>query len=122
MVFELIRLGCLWSFIIFSWYSKVITIPLYCFVSLICTLAAVTNFHASIIKRQAEEAKPIEDEITIRIDKIKQSYVKKVEGKIDLLDKKIDVCDKNLAWNQNSHYWKNRLQQLKRQKQNVSIT
>ncbi len=112
LIFEIIRLGCLWSFVILNWFNKVITIPIYIFVSLTCALAAITSFHSNIIERQTQELKPLENELTRRIEIIKRKYAKDVTMELKSIKDKIDLCQRKLAWNPNSSYWKNRLSQL----------
>lgn len=119
VLFEIIRLGCLWSFVILNWLNKLITIPLYIFVSLICALAAITSFHSSIIERQKQDQKPLEEELSRRINIIKHEYAKRISNELIILNEKIDICQRKLALNPDAVYWKNRLSQRTTERQQL---
>lgn len=115
IVFESLRLGCLWGIALPGWSSKGVALPLYVIVAGSCSFAAITQFHAEIIEQYARERKPYEQEITRRIAEIKKAYAKQVNVKIADLENRINICDRKLALNPKSGYWNNRLDQLKDQ-------
>ena len=67
IVFESLRLGCLWGIALPGWSSKGVALPLYVIVAGSCSFAAITQFHAEIIEQYARERKPYEQEITRRV-------------------------------------------------------
>ena len=121
VVFEILRLGCLWSIVFREWILKFVAIPLYLLVSSACIFAAITSFHAKIIENHTTITKPYDQEVSRRIETIKRTYAQQIGNDLVKLDDKIDVCNRKIAWNPNSKYWKNRLAQLIASKQ-ISIS
>lgn len=112
VVFETLRLACLWSLVVSGWFAKVLAIPIYAIVTLTCAFVAITSFHAEIIESHTEATKIMEQELAKRIDLVKRAYAQKVENDLKRLDEKIDQCNLKLAMRPNSGYWHNRLEQV----------
>lgn len=112
LVFEALRLACLWSLVAHGWSVKALAIPIYGLVTITCVFASLTSFQAGIIKRHAEEMKPLESEIARRIALIKRTYAAEKTREIEELDQQLDRCNRGLALNPDSKYWRNRAEQL----------
>ncbi|KAA3656668.1 MAG: hypothetical protein DWQ10_14890 [Calditrichaeota bacterium] len=119
IVFESLRLGCLWGIALPGWSSKGVALPLYILVAGSCSFAAITQFHAEIIEQYAKERKPYEQETSRRIAEIKKAYAEQVNVKIADLEDRMNICNRKLASNPKYSYWNNRLDQLKDQHANA---
>lgn len=112
IVFEALRLACLWSLVAHGWSVKALAIPIYGLVTITCVFASLTSFQAGIIKRHAEEMNPFESEIARRIALIKRTYATEKTREIEDLDQQLDRCNRGLALNPDSKFWRNRAEQL----------
>lgn len=119
IIFETLRLTCLWSLAVYGWIRRIVAIPVYILVALTCAFASIASFHARILESHAEALKPAQTEISRKIELTKRAYVKMVMVDLKALDEKIDQCNRNLAWNPQSAYWKNRLEQLTIRRQEI---
>lgn len=119
VVFETLRLACLWSLVVTGWLAKVVAMPMYVMITMTCAFVAITSFHAEIIASYAQATKLTEQEIARRIGVIKHEYAKKVQNDLSKLDEEIDRCKRKLAFNQTAIYWKNRLEQLTTERQAI---
>ncbi|MCI0565235.1 MAG: hypothetical protein MN733_42765, partial [Nitrososphaera sp.] len=117
VVFETLRLACLWSLVNSRWLAKVLAIPVYTMTTLTCAFVAITSFHADIIESHTKATKSIEREIAKRIDLVRCAYVQKVEDDLNRLDERIDQCNRKLALYPTSSYWHNRLIQLQNERE-----
>ncbi len=111
VIFETIRVGCLWSLAVDRWTTRIVAVPVYVLVTLTCAFASVTSFHAKIVASHDAAMRPLKQEHSRRIDLIKRAYAKEAEIKLAELDGKIDICRQNLAKDPSQTYWKNRLDQ-----------
>ncbi len=119
VVFETLRLACLWSLMVRGWLAKVVAMPMYVLITLTCAFVAITSFHAEIIESYALATKLAEHEINKRINVIKRGYAQKVQNDLSKVYEEIDRCKRKLALNQTSIYWKNRLEQLTTERQAI---
>ena len=112
VIFETLRLGCLWSLVAMGWLSKAVAIPVYGLVTVTCGFVAIASFHAEIIESHTEALKSVEQEIFKRAEMVRREYAKHFQAEIRKLDERIDQCTQKLAWNPSSRYWQNRLEQI----------
>lgn len=112
VIFETLRLGCLWSLVAMGWLSKAVAIPVYGLVTVTCGFVAIASFHAEIIESHTDALKSVEREISKRVEMVRQEYAKHFQTEIHRLDERIDQCKQKLAWNPSSRYWQNRLEQV----------
>jgi hypothetical protein len=112
VIFETIRLGCLWAWLFSGRARQLIALPIYLMVAFTCATAGITSFHARIIERQSEKLEPLEQAMAERIRLIQRTYALKVADKLRAVEEKIDFSRRKLAWNPKSSYWNNRLAQL----------
>lgn len=121
LVFETIRLGCIWSLMIYGWIRNTVAGFVYALIALTCSFSAVSNFTASIMEQERKKSILYEKEISRRIDFIKRAYVeKKVSGDLMKIEDKINTCKIRLAKSRpDSQYWKNRLIQRKAQRDSL---
>ena len=112
VIFETLRLGCLWSLVTNMWLTRLVAVPVYAMTSIVCAFVAITSFHADIIANHSAATKPVEEEIERRIGIVKRAYASKSEEEVKKLDERIDQCKRNLALYPEAHFWRNRLAQL----------
>jgi hypothetical protein len=110
VVFETIRIACLWSFT-FHRSHRLAAIPIYVLMAGTCSLASITSFHARIVESHGRASLPIETIIAGNINLIKSAYATNTENMLTSLHSKIDICRRKLASNPESKYWQNRLEQ-----------
>ncbi|MCI0552066.1 MAG: hypothetical protein L0287_14025 [Anaerolineae bacterium] len=117
VVFETLRLACLWSLVNSGWLAKILAIPVYTMTTLTCAFVAITSFHAEIIESHTQATKSMEQEMTKRIDLVRRAYVQRVEDDLRRLYERIDQCNRKLALYPASSYWHNRLVQLQNERE-----
>ncbi len=116
VVFEILRLATLYSFIVWDVRKRVIAGTLYVIVAFICAFSATSSFHAKIIESQMVDTSNYRNEIDKRLNIVMKEYALQMQDKLTIADKDITYAQRKVAALPSSTYWPKREAQLKTKK------
>lgn len=116
VVFEILRLATLYSFIVWDVRKRVIAGTLYVIVAFICAFSATSSFHAKIIESQMVDTSNYRNEIDKRLNIVMKEYALQMQDKLTIADKDITYAQRKVAALPKSTYWPKREAQLKTKK------
>jgi hypothetical protein len=114
--FEIARFSCIFRFILAgSRKTGIVSISLYLITVSVCAFSSINSFNSDVIMKNQNTDQIVQNQISL----IKESYAKKMAGEIEKAAKDIPNLENMTARYPNRSYWKIRLSQAIKKKENL---